>query len=272
MAASLDQIVAATRRRVAETKPIADLRQLDRKAAEHVPRGFRCSLESASRDGIAIIAELKRASPSRGLIRSEFDAASLALELERAGAAALSVLTDTKFFQGSLENLQRASTSTKLPCLRKDFIVDEFQLLEARANAADAVLLIVAALSQAELKMLATRASEHGLDVLSEVHDEEELHRAVDAGCTLIGVNSRDLGTFQVDLEAAFRLADLLPESVLRVAESGIRSGADIARLRASGYQAFLIGECLMKAKSPGEALRTLLTDAERESHESIRK
>jgi len=272
MAASLDQIVAATRRTVAETKPVADLRQLDRKAAEHVPRGFRCSLESARRDGIAVIAELKRASPSRGLIRSEFDAASLALELERAGAAALSVLTDTEFFQGSLENLQRASTSTKLPCLRKDFIVDEFQLLEARANSADAVLLIVAALSQAELKMLATRAGEYGLDVLCEVHHEEELHRAVAAGCTLIGVNSRDLKTFKVDLEAAFRLADLLPESVLGVAESGIHGGADIARLRAAGYQAFLIGESLMKAKSPGDALKTLLAEAERESHESIRK
>jgi indole-3-glycerol phosphate synthase len=272
MAAGLDQIVAATRRRVAETKPAADLRQLDRKAAEHVPRGFRCSLESASRDGIAVIAELKRASPSRGLIRSEFDAANLAEELESAGAAALSVWTDAEFFQGSLENLQRASTTTKLPCLRKDFIVDEFQLLEARANGADAVLLIVAALSQAELKMLATRAGEYGLDVLCEVHDEEELRRAVEAGCTLIGVNNRDLKTFKVDLETSFRLADSIPESALSVAESGIHSGADVARLRAAGYQAFLIGESLMKPKSPGEALRGLLTEAERESQTLIRK
>jgi indole-3-glycerol phosphate synthase len=272
MAASLEQIVAATRRRVAETKPVADLRQLDRQAADHVPRGFQCSLESASRGGIAVIAELKRASPSRGLIRSDFDPKSLAKELESAGAAALSVLTDAEFFQGSLENLERASTSTKLPCLRKDFIVDEFQLLEARANGADAVLLIAAALSQTELKLLATRAGEYNLDVLCEVHDEVELQRTLDAGCNLIGVNNRDLKTFKVDLETSFRLADLIPESALSVAESGIHSAADVARLRAAGYQAFLIGESLMKAKLPGEALRTLLAEAERESHVSIRK
>ena len=272
MPASLDEIVAATRRKVAETKSAADLRQLERQAGNHVPRGFRRGLESASRDGIAVIAELKRASPSRGLIRTDFDSESLAKELEGAGAAALSVLTDAEFFQGSLENLRRASASTKLPCLRKDFMVDEFQLLEARANGADAVLLIVAALSQAELKRLSGRASEYDLDVLCEVHDEEELQRAVDAGCNLIGVNSRDLRTFKVDLETAFRLADLIPKNVLRVAESGIHSGADIARLRAAGYQAFLIGESLMKAKSPGEALKALLAEAERESHALIRK
>src|SRR5271168_1946631 len=164
MSASLDQIVAATRRRVAETKLSADLRQLDRQAGNHVPRGFRRGLESKSQDGIAVIAELKRASPSRGLIRSDFDPESLAEELESAGAAALSVLTDAEFFQGSLENLRRASASTHLPCLRKDFIVDEFQLLEARANCADAVLLIVAALSAEELGRLARGARERGLD------------------------------------------------------------------------------------------------------------
>jgi indole-3-glycerol phosphate synthase len=272
MPVSLDEIVAATRQRVAETKPSADLRQLERRAGSHVPRGFRRGLESASQDGVAVIAELKRASPSRGLIRSDFDSESLAKELERAGAAALSVLTDVEFFQGSLENLGRASACTKLPCLRKDFIVDEFQLLEARANGADAVLLIVAALSQKELKTLARRATEYNLDVLCEVHDEEELQRAVDAGCALLGVNTRDLRTFRVDLETAFRLAELIPKSALRVAESGIRSGADIARLRAAGYQAFLIGESLMKADAPGEALRGLLAEAERESHALTRK
>ena len=160
MPASLDQMVAATRRRIAETKPAADLRLLERQAGNHVPRGFRQGLESKSQNGIAVIAELKRASPSRGLIRSDFDSARLAKELQAAGAAALSVLTDEEFFQGSLENLRRASASTKLPCLRKDFIVDEFQLLEARANGADAVLLIVAALSPEELKLLARRACE----------------------------------------------------------------------------------------------------------------
>jgi indole-3-glycerol phosphate synthase len=272
MPVSLDEIVAATRRRLAGTKSAADLRQLEREAGNHVPRGFRSRLESRSANGIAVIAELKRASPSRGLIRSDFDPGSLAEQLESAGAAALSVLTDAEFFQGSLENLRRASASTKLPCLRKDFIVDEFQLLEARANGADAVLLIVAALSQVELKILARRAGNYNLDVLCEVHDEDELQRAVDAGCTLIGVNNRNLRTFQVDLETSFRLADFIPESTLRVAESGIHSGGDVARLRAAGYRAFLIGESLMKPRSPGEALRVLLVEAERESHALIRK
>jgi indole-3-glycerol phosphate synthase len=272
MPANLDQIVAATRRRLAEIKPAADLRQLEREAVEHVPRGFRRSLESASRDGVAVIAELKRASPSRGLIRADFDPEVLAQDLESAGATALSVLTDAEFFQGSLENLQRASVATKLPCLRKDFLIDKFQLLEARARGADAVLLIAAALSQDELKSLASRAEEYSLDVLCEVHNEDELQRAVDAGSTMIGVNNRNLRTFQVDLETAFRLAGSIPKNALAVAESGLNNGADIARLRAVGYQAFLIGESLMKAKSPGEALKALLTQAQRGSDALVRK
>jgi indole-3-glycerol phosphate synthase len=205
---------------------------------------------------------LKKASPSRGLIRADFDPKKLAQELESAGAAALSVLTDEEFFQGSVENLARASSTVKIPCLRKDFIIDEFQILEARANSADAILLIVAALSQAELVALAKRARGYQLDVLCEAHNEEELQRALDAGCDLVGVNSRDLKTFKVDLEAAFRLARLIPKNVLSVAESGIHTGADIAHLRALGYKAFLIGESLMKADRPGEALRTLLAEA----------
>ncbi len=272
MPVSLTEIVAATRRKVAATKPAADLRELERLAENHIPRGFRSGLESAGVNGIAIIAELKRASPSRGVIRSDFDPASLAKELETAGAAALSVLTDAEFFQGSLENLCRASANTKLPCLRKDFIIDEFQLLEARANAADAVLLIVAALSQAELKILAHRAGELELDVLCEVHDENELQRAIDLGCDLIGANSRDLQTFKVDLETAIRLAARIPKHALRVAESGIHNAADIVRLRAAGYQTFLIGESLMKAKSPGEALKALLAETERASHALLKE
>src|SRR5205823_3323075 len=148
------------------------------------------------------------------------------------------------------------------PCLRKDFMIDEFQLLEARANSADAVLLIVAALTPAELVALTKGTREWELDVLCEVHDEEELRRAVDAGCDLIGVNSRDLRTFAVDLETAFRLVPSIPKNVVRVAESGIHSGADIARLRAAGYQAFLIGESLMKAERPGDALRAVIAEA----------
>jgi indole-3-glycerol phosphate synthase len=265
MAASLDQIVAATRRRVADAKRSVDLRQLEHRAQAHVPRGFRRALATGNPAGVAIIAELKMASPSRGVIRADFDPESLAQELEAAGATALSVLTDEEFFRGSLDNLQRASASTGLPCLQKDFIVDEFQLLEARAYCADAILLIVAVLSQAELITLAKKGRALGLDVLCEAHSEEELGRAVDAGCDLIGVNNRDLRTFKVDLQTAFRLAEMIPKDLVCVAESGIDKGADIARLRGVGYQAFLIGESLMRAESPGEALRTLLADAEHE-------
>ena len=228
-------------------------------------------MESRCLSGTAIIAELKRASPSRGLIRPHFDAAKLVRELEGAGATALSVLTDEEFFQGSLENLRLAAAATNLPCLRKDFVVGEFQILEARANRADAILLIVAALSQAELEALSRRAGEYALDVLCEVHDSEELERAIDAGCNLIGVNNRDLRTFKVDLGTAFRLADSIPKNVLCVAESGIQSGTDIARLRAAGYQAFLIGESLMAAKSPGNALRGLIEESERFAASSLR-
>ena len=258
----LAEIIAATRRRVAECRSTADVRELERQAEGHVPRGFRRAIEDASKSGPAIIAELKKASPSRGLIRSDFDAALLAKELAQAGAAALSVLTDEEYFQGSLENLRRASQAASCPCLRKDFVVDEFQVLEARASSADAILLIVAALEQADLVALARRAVELKLDVLCEVHDEDDVGRALDAGCDLIGVNSRDLKTFKVDLNTAFRVGDMLPHGVVAVAESGIESGRDIARLRAAGYDAFLIGEALMKAPSPGEALKALLGEA----------
>jgi indole-3-glycerol phosphate synthase len=265
MAAILERIIAATQRRVGEVKRQADYRELERKAELHVPRGFRRALQSKSREGVAIIAELKKASPSKGLIRADFHPAKLAWELENAGAAALSVLTDEEFFQGSLGNLREASAAVKIPCLRKDFIVDEFQLLEARANAADAVLLIVAALSAQELSALASGARQRGLDVLCEVHDSEELQRAVDAGCDLIGVNTRDLRTFKVNLEAAFKLAERFPAGVVRVAESGIHSAEDVAKLRAAGYDAFLVGEWLMRAESPRQALQQLMRVPSRE-------
>jgi len=256
MAAVLDKIVAATRRRVESARRVADLRQLERAAEQHVPRGFRRAL--VRRDRIAVIAELKKASPSKGLIREDFHPVELARELEAAGAAALSVLTDEEFFQGSLENLRKASAVVSIPCLRKDFIVDEFQLVEARANSADAMLLIVAALTDAELRSLAAGARSHGLDVLCEVHDANELQRAIDAGCDLIGVNSRDLRTFQVDLQTAFSLAEKVPAGMVKVAESGIHSAEDVARLQEAGYDAFLVGESLMRAESPGAALRQL--------------
>jgi indole-3-glycerol phosphate synthase len=259
MAATLDQIVAATRRRLTKRRRAADVRALERQAEAHQPRGFRNNLSSVAAKGVAIIAELKKASPSKGLIRASFDPAALAHELEGGGAAALSVLTEPEFFQGSLENLEIASESTALPCLRKDFIVDEVQIVEARAHRADAILLIVAALEPAELKRLASRAREQNLDVLCEAHDEDELQRALDAGCDLIGINSRDLKTFRVDLNTALRVAKKFPHGILAVAESGIASPGDIAELRSVGYEAFLIGESLMKAAFPGSALRRLL-------------
>ena len=270
MRASLDSIVAATRQRLSErasaqassSRRNSDREALERAAAAHTPRGFRNQLRRVAHDGIAIIAELKKASPSKGLIRADFRPPALAREFEQAGAAALSVLTDEPFFQGSLDYLREASSSSSLPCLRKDFMVDEFQIVEARANRADAILLIVAALDQKELVSLAGVARSHSLDVLCEAHDEQELQRALDAGCDLIGINRRNLRTFEVNLETAFRLVGKMPATCVRVAESGIQSGAELARLRSAGYEAFLIGESLMKEERPGEALAKLIEEA----------
>ncbi len=263
MPTTLDEIMGAARARVAEMKTAARARQtidgLERQAHRHQPRGFRAALQRAAESGPAIIAELKKASPSKGVIRGTLHIGELAGQLAEAGAAALSVVTEEEFFQGSLLNLDEASAATQLPCLRKDFIVDEIQVIESKANCADALLLIVAALNDVELKTLYRRSREAGLDVLCEVHDEQELHRALDAGSDLIGVNSRDLRTFQVDLATALRLAPLIPPGVLRVAESGIQSTEDIVTLRSAGYDAFLIGEALMRADDPGKALRAMV-------------
>jgi indole-3-glycerol phosphate synthase len=255
----LPEILAHTRQIVAERKASADLAQLEQQAAAHQPRGFALALRAKALRGPAVIAELKKASPSRGIIRADFDAASLAIEMKESGAAVLSVLTDEKFFQGSLDNLRSASDAAFIPCLRKDFIVDPFQVLEARANSADAILLIVAALTDAELRTLRDEAHRFELDVLCEVHDEAELDRALSLDCECIGVNNRDLRTFEVSLDRATRLAAKLPESSVRVAESGIHTRDDIQRLRNAGYEAFLIGESLMKQPRPGDALKSLL-------------
>jgi indole-3-glycerol phosphate synthase len=261
MATQLDQILARTRLGVGERKAAADLAELERKAADHLPRGFAANLRriSNSKTRPAVIAELKKASPSKGLIRAAFDPAELACGLEAAGAGALSVLTDEPFFQGSLRNLEIASAATTIPCLRKDFMVDVFQVLEARASCADAILLIVAALTDAELQTLSKEAYAFGLDVLCEVHDGAELERAVQIGCQMIGVNSRDLRTFAVHPEVQMELAERIPADVVRVAESGIRGREDIDRLASAGYDAFLIGETLMRESDPGAALALLL-------------
>ena len=264
MSATLPIIVAATRQRVETAKRFADVRGMQRRAENHTPRGFRRSLEQKAHRGVAVIAELKKASPSRGMIRSTLHVGSVASELERAGAAALSVLTEEQFFQGALPDLAEASASTHLPCLRKDFIVDEFQLLEARANGADAVLLILSALDDAEFRLLHKRSRELGVDALCEVHDESELKRALDLGAEIVGVNNRDLRTFKVDLGTSERLGPKIPASVLRVAESGIQRGEDIRRLRAFGYDAFLVGESLMRVDDPGSELAKMLVEAVR--------
>lgn len=255
----LPEILAHTRQIVAARKGSADVCALEKAAAEHKPRGFARALRTKAQTGPAIIAELKKASPSKGLIRAEFDAAVLAVEMEHAGAAVLSVLTDEKFFQGSLENLLRASAAVSIPCLRKDFMVDPFQVLEARANRADSILLIVAALSDSELRLLRDEARRSELDVLCEVHDADELQRALALDCECVGVNSRDLRTFEVSLDRACELAEQLPRSAVRVAESGIHTREDMQRLRAAGYEAFLIGESLMRQPRPGEALKKLV-------------
>ena len=262
MPVTLDEIVAHTRMRLAGAKAIADPHQLAAYADRHRCRGFRKSLERAAKKGIAVVAELKKASPSRGTLRTNFPVGRLASQLASAGAAALSVLTDERFFEGSLGNLVEASASTHLPCLRKDFIIDPFQLLEAKANRADAVLLIMAALTDSEFSVLHEHARQLGLDAVCEVHDQEELRRALDLGAEIIGVNNRDLRTLEVDLNTAVRLASKIPERTLKIAESGVSCGEDIRKLRSAGYEALLIGECLMRADAPGEELRRLMTAA----------
>ena len=258
----LEQIVAATRERVALARRQENAYLLEQMAGQHTPRGFRRRLAAMAQAGPAVIAELKKASPSKGLIRATFPVGVLASQLERGGASALSVLTDEQFFQGSLSNLMEASAATDLPCLRKDFIVDEFQLVEARAHRADAVLLILAALDDQLFRYLLARAAETGLDVICEVHDETELIRALEGGADMIGVNSRDLRTFEVKTDTLFDLADRIPGRVLRIAESGISQGSEIRELYNAGYQAFLIGETLMRAEDPGNKLRMLLEEA----------
>jgi indole-3-glycerol phosphate synthase len=259
----LEPILAETRKAVEARKRVSHRASLEALAAAHTPRGFAAALRQRSQSGAAIIAELKKASPSKGLIRAEFDVASLAKSLERGGATCLSVLTEEKFFQGSLSNLELASTATQLPCLRKDFIVDEFQILEARAHRADAILLIAAALTDSELFRFNDEGRRQGLDVLCEVHTVGELDRVSGLGCDAYGVNNRDLVTFNVSLDVSLSLAVKLPKGAVHVAESGIHNADDLNQLRGAGFDAFLIGESLMREPDPGAALQELLTGAE---------
>ena len=259
MSTRLEMILAHTLIDVMDRRSTADIPLLERRAAGHRPRGFEAALRKTAAAGPAVIAELKKASPSRGLIRANFQAAPLARSLEAAGAAALSVLTNAEFFQGSLANLELASDAVAIPCLRKDFIIDSFQLLEARASGADAILLIVAALDDATLKSLYGEARRMGLDVLIEAHDRMEIDRAAALGATIIGINSRNLHTMEVAPQNLIEMVPWLPRQAVHVAESGIRNVEDIARLQAAGYDAFLVGEALMRQPDPGAALATLL-------------
>lgn len=262
MDSQLTKILASTRCGVEERKAAWSTRALEQAAAAHQPRGFARALRQKAANGPAVIAELKKASPSRGLIRPDFDVAALAAGFAGGGAAALSVLTEEHFFQGSLRNLEVASQACGLPCLRKDFLLDEFQILEARAHRADAILLIAAALNDAELRALTAQAHALELDVLCEVHTGEELDRVLDLDCDAIGVNNRDLSTFAVQLEVSLDLASRLPSAAVHVSESGIESAEDLNRLRAAGFHAFLIGESLMRKPDPGGALERLLVAA----------
>ena len=259
----LERILATTRAGVAAARARVPVAELERRAAAHQPRGWAAALRRQAAMGPAVIAEIKKASPSKGLIRADFDVEWLARSDQEGGAAALSVLTDEPYFQGSLRNLELASAAVGLPCLRKDFMVDEYQFVEARAHRADAILLIAAALTDVELKRFAALARGMALDVLVEVHTAEELDRVLGAlgetGADAIGVNNRNLKTFEVSLETSLELAARIPASVVRVAESGLATTEDLTRLRAAGFDAFLIGESLMRQADPGAALADLL-------------
>lgn len=228
--------------------------------ADRPRRNFRAALQAQPP---AIIAEIKKASPSKGLLSADFDPARLARQYAAGGAAALSVLTDGPFFQGSLSDLHQAREAAPVPVLRKDFTLDEYDVVEAAANGADAILLIVAILDARRIRALRELAASYGMAALVETHDEAELQIALDGGADLIGVNNRDLHTFEVKLETSLRLAARIPAGAVKVAESGIHSAADVALLRQAGFQAFLVGEHLMKAADPAAALRALAGIAE---------
>ena len=257
----LDRIVAVKHAEVATGRAARDLVAVRRAAdAREAPRGFEASLRRKIAAGdAAVIAEVKKASPSKGVLREDFRPDEIAASYERHGAAALSVLTDVSFFQGSTAALQQARAACALPVLRKDFIVDAWQVYESRATGADAILLIVAALDDAAMREFEAIAMELRMAVLVEVHDAVELERALRLKTSLIGVNNRNLRTFEVSLDTTLGLLDRIPADRVVVAESGIGSPADVRRLRSAGVHSFLVGEAFMRADDPGEALARLV-------------
>ena len=246
------------RERSARTPP----RELAARIADApLPRGFRAALQARIAAGQpAVIAEVKKASPSQGVIRADFDPAAIARSYAAGGAACLSVLTDVDFFQGADAYLVAARANCRLPVLRKDFVIDEYQIYEARALGADCILLIVAALGDDQLSEFAARARDLGMDALIEAHDAHELERALKTSAPLIGINNRDLRTFATSLDTTLRLRERVPADRLLVTESGIHAPADVTRMRAAGVHAFLVGEALMRALDPGAELARLFS------------
>ena len=256
----LHKILARKREEVAERRPRNSLASLEQRIAEQTAvRGFAAAIAARAAAGqAAVIAEVKKASPSKGVIRADFQPAQIAASYQRGGAACLSVLTDVDFFQGSDAYLQQARAACELPVLRKDFTVDPYQVIEARAIGADAVLLIVAALEQEQMRELAHTAAEVGVDVLVEVHDRAELERALELETPLIGINNRDLHSFETRLETTLELLPYIPADRQVVTESGIHTAEDVALMRNHQVHGFLVGEAFMRADEPGEKLREM--------------
>lgn len=255
----LEAILAATRVRVDMAAQREPQDAIERRAMARTPNGAEFSTRLSRRGAINVIAECKRRSPSRGVLRAAYDPVAIATGYERAGAAAISVLTEPGFFDGSLAHLVAVREAVRIPLLRKDFILDDYQLLEARAAGADAILLIVAALDDRALAVLLEKARALQLAALVEVHDREECRRALDAGASIIGVNNRNLRTLQVDLGASTEIAAMLPAGVIGISESGLKTASDLQSMTTLGYRAFLIGERFMIEPDPGAALAGLI-------------